>query len=203
MLEVVTPAASHSLTTKEAFKAEMGISGSGQDTAIDEWIAQASSMICGFCRRATFMRETVRQTEVLEASLSQILLDREYAVVITSVVEGGVTLDPSLYEVFGRVLYRLSSSGDRDVWSCGDRVVILYAAGYSSISVLPAALQRACLDVTKEVYFAKGENGRLKSEKVLDIIEQSWAVSSSSSGSSPISADVQGKLLPFVDEVIV
>lgn len=201
MLTVLTPASSHNLTVKETFKTEMGITGTDQDAQIDLWIAQASSAIHTYVRRKTFARETVQQTEVLSSSRNELFLDREYEISITSVTEGSTLLSGSDYELDDRTLYRLDSSGCRRCWYTG-RVVIVYAAGFTLLGNLPFTIERACLDAVKSLHFSKTRDNRLRSEKVLDIIEQSWSAAPSTSDHS-LPPDVEAKLTDFIDWVVV
>ncbi len=57
---VITPAATHDLTTLETVKDELGILNTAQDTRLYRWIAEASGFIKSYCNR-TFAEEQVSE----------------------------------------------------------------------------------------------------------------------------------------------
>ena len=61
IIEVVTPAASHDLTTLEIAKEELGIDTDENDARLARWIRETSVYIARHCNR-TLVMETVTET---------------------------------------------------------------------------------------------------------------------------------------------
>lgn len=164
MLEIITPAATHDLTVLATAKRELGITDTSQDVRIADLIEEASGMISAWCNRDGFGREVVRQTERLTDPRASIVLARDIGVSITSVVEDGVTIASTDYEVAGSLLYRLRDDA-RSTWKAG-KVVIEYAAGIVLPTDVPRGLERACLDLIQRLHPLVGRDTTVKSESV-------------------------------------
>jgi hypothetical protein len=162
MLSVITPATSSDLTILATLKAELGITGTTQDAYLSTLIAQVSDGCARYCRRTTFGRERVAQTERISTPRDCIVLDRDLAPSIVSVVEDGTTLAAADYEIDGALLYRLESDS-RIRWPVA-KIVVTYDAGYTLLTDLPADLERAALDWAKALYSAQGRDPMLRSE---------------------------------------
>jgi len=195
MLQILTPATTGNLTTLDTVKQDLKITDSSQDVILNRLILEASSKITSYCRRTTFGSESLRQIEY--GPLPCVVLARDLDPVISLVtVDGNATTD---YELDGSLLYRMASNS-RTTWESG-RILIEYTAGYVLLGNLPPAVERACLDTIKHLYFNTDRDAQLKGEKVLDIIEQSWSTSGQYELGLP--AGVSEALTPFMLEVIV
>lgn len=192
MLEIITPAASADLVTVEAVKAELRITGSGDDDWLEATITQASTAIARWCGQ-TFGRETLQQTERPCWPAGHIPLDRYLAPSITSVTVDGDTLDPADYEIDGSLLYRLSD-GRRVAWRHGV-VVVLYEVGFDLPDDAPADLQRAAMDMVATLHASRGRDPMLRSEEVEGIGSASYATPSAATAA--LSPSVQAMLAPW------
>lgn len=172
MLSVSVAAESTALVTLAAYKADQGITATTDDTYHTGLIASASLAIAKACRRPHFGRETVVQTERLTCYRLCIILDRDIAVSVSSVVVDGVTLDTDEYEADGALLYRLRDD-TRECWAPG-KIVITYAAGYSLPNGAPADLARACVLTMSAWSAARGRDPLLRSQTHEDTGAESY-----------------------------
>ena len=178
MLTIITPAVTGNLTVLATVKAELGITGSADDAYLEAMICQASQMLATFCGRRTFGLERVRQTERLNTSPEVIILDRDLNVGLVSVTEDGEALTAADYELDGSLLYRLDGA-ERVRWTAGTVVQITYDTGWQLLTDeagvgLPHDLERACLEVIKAGYYARGRDPMLRSESVEGIGSSSY-----------------------------
>src|ERR1044071_9207493 len=97
-LTVKTPATSFDLTDIDTVKDELEISGSESDDRLARYITEASRAIATWCNRV-FGKETVAETFRNGEGLECLVLARRPVVSITSIVEDGVTLSSSDYEL--------------------------------------------------------------------------------------------------------
>lgn len=173
MLVTIAPAVTGDLTVLATVKAELGIEGSGEDGYLAGLISQASAMLAAFCGRITFGTERLRQIERLDRSRDAILLKRNLQPRIINVTEDSVSLDPAAYEISGALLYRLEAER-RVPWPTDRRIEVIYDSGYDLLSGLPHDLERACLEVIKAQYHARGRDPLLRSESVEGIGSSAW-----------------------------
>ena len=171
ILTIVTAATVRALTTRDAVKGDLGLSGSGDDAWIDAQILAVSSAIEAFCGR-TFARETV--TETWRGFCQElVILDRAPVASITSVVEDGVTLAASDYELDAQkgLIYRLS--GDCRAWWRTQKLVVTYAGGFllpGQVGAnLPADIERACRLAVVSAYEQRGRDVMVRSESDTNI----------------------------------
>ncbi len=160
------------LTTLATVKAELGITGTDDDAYLETLIEQASASIETFCGRS-FASASQAQTFRLDRWRERLMLDRTPVASVASVVLNGTTLDGAAVEVESPgagFLLRVDGNGCSLGWPAG-RVVVTYTAGYAST---PADVERCCIDLVKLSYFARGRDPVLRSEKILDVIDQSW-----------------------------
>jgi len=137
MLTVTVPAESNDLTTLAAVKAELGVTGNGDDARLSGYIKQASDAVVSFCNRV-FAQETVSETLRLDQRRDELILSRYPVTALASIVENGVTLATADYEVEADTgaLRRLRDDGPWS-WPQG-KIVVVYTAGF----VLPGATGR-------------------------------------------------------------
>jgi hypothetical protein len=202
ILTVVTPATSQDLTLLATVKAELGISGSTEDTAIETWIDQASAACSAYCNRV-FGRETVtqqfRRYNRVERS-SVLVLDRFPVTSFTSVVEDGVTLvNGTDYEcdLSTGLLYRLSASDDSVVaWDC-DKLTVTYVGGFALLGDLPATVERACISMVKLLRASATRDPALRSENILSGLYSYTLFGPSDMGPGGLPNDVEALLAPY------
>lgn len=172
MLSILDPATTNDLTILATLKTELGITDTASDAYLADLIRQASDTVTRYCGRATFNRETVQQTERLTCRRECIVLDRDILPAITSVTEGGTALTADEYELDGSLLYRLC--GDVRICWAACKVVIVYAAGYVSLTDVPYDLERAVLITAAAWHSAKGRDPMLRSETTEGVGATSW-----------------------------
>jgi hypothetical protein len=124
----------------------------------------------------------VRQTE-RNVNLPCIILDRDIAPSITSVVEDGTTLAVTDYELDGSLLYRLS--GDYRIQWRATVLQVTYAAGYTLLTDLPQDLERACLDLCATIWASRGRDRSLRSESADGVGSVSYLDPRDSAGGLP------------------
>lgn len=171
MLEIVTPASSTRLTTLDAVKADLGLSGSASDEALGALIDQFSDAIAAWCGR-TFGAATVRETlEITRLCDRQsILLERWPVIAISSVTVTGIALtapDYLLDPAKGEIRYR-STDGRFWLWPVGD-TVITYSTGYAlpddDDRTLPHDIERAAILMVRSAWTSMGRDPALRSEE--------------------------------------
>lgn len=172
MLQILTPAATQSLTTLAAVKRELGISGTAEDTHLTALIAQASTICAAWCGRpGGFGRASLRQTERLTAWRPVLVLDWDLSPAVSAVtVDTAAVTD---YELDGSLLYRLSGRF-RTQWSPWTVVEVTYSAGFDLAVAVPADLERAALVLVTALYAARGRDPGLRSESVDGVTSASY-----------------------------
>jgi hypothetical protein len=191
-LVVITPAPATPLASLAAVKADLGITGAADDAWLLATIDEATAAAAAYCLRFEgFGRATWEQTERLTRIEPWIMLARDLEPAVATVTEDGTALATADYELdMGGLLYRLVDDV-RVAWTAR-KVVIRYDAGFVTI---PPGLARAAVDLVVRAYSARGRDPALKSERILDVIAQSW----STGGDAKVSAggvpkDVAGRL---------
>lgn len=186
---VTTPAASRDLTTKADVKIELGLTGSADDAWLDRAVTAASLSIAAYCKRE-FVSETLTDKHrflVTNSSFPRpiegIRLGRRpgpantgWATTITSVVEDGVTLASSAYELIlneGKLL-RLDSAGGLSLWAAS-QVTIVYSSGYPS-NAIPLDLANAAIEVVKVAWFGRQRDPMIKSEENPGVFKTEYVV---------------------------
>lgn len=168
MIELITAASSADLTVLANAKAELLVTGTDQDTRIAALITQASGICASYCMRPEgFGLATWRETLRLSMSREAIILARDLAPAITSVVVDGVTLAAADYELDGSLLHRLTD--DRLTYWAPGKVVVTYTAGFALLTDLPQEIERACLLTLQSLWAAPGRNPLVRSETAQDV----------------------------------
>ncbi|TWB19203.1 head-tail connector protein [Nitrospirillum bahiense] len=179
MLTVVTPAAHTRLTTLDAVKVELQLTGTADDSWMADLIDSASATIGRYVNRV-LPREGVRETWRLSHPEPSLLLTRWPLAALTSITEAGIPLDPIQYEVdqYGAV-WRLDGQDHLQAWACG-KVVANYTAGYllpeDAGRDLPEDIERAAVLLVKSAYFSRTRDPLVKSETVPGVLSTTWAV---------------------------
>ncbi|WP_193183262.1 head-tail connector protein [Nisaea sediminum] len=160
------------LTTLATVKEDLGYTDTAADTRLQRYIAEASSRIEGWCKQP-----------LLEASYSHIERSPGAAILlppdgklastvsITTVTIGSEELDAAFYELDGAILYRLSVSGARVCWGLSP-VTVAYQAGYKGAAEaganVPADLERACIDLVKDLERSRERDSFIRREDYSD-----------------------------------
>jgi hypothetical protein len=195
----VAPAAKD-LTLLATVKTELSITGTTQDAWLTDAIRQASDAIAAFCRRPEgFGRATYAQTWRAERSnerAESLILARDLAPSIVSVVEDGTTLASTDYLLDGSLLRRLSADAPID-WRAA-KIVATYQAGWTLLTDLPNDVERCCLDLVVRAQQARGRDPGLRSERILDVIAQSWDTPGGDGFKDGLPRDVAERLAPYI-----
>lgn len=192
MLTVLTPASTYDLTTLEAVKTEMEITGSTQDNFIGDLIRQASGDVARYTNRVLAL-ESVRELIripwrcVPGEESSRLWLRRVPVVSLTLVTENATTLVEGTDFECDRETGKLTRlAGGEALWWAGGAafgwsgvVVVEYSGGYSLLPDLPYDIERATMDLIKRRYYSRSRDPALRSQQVLDIINKSYTAESS------------------------
>lgn len=178
MLTIVTPAPTQDLITLATFKVARGITGTSDDAIWSALITQASAMIAGHCGRV-FREEVV--TETIRPSgrpPHSLMLARFPIGGVSSISEGGITLNSSDYFIDPQsgILERIC--GDRAAFWNG-ACVVTYSGGYRGdgdpLSV-PSDLQGACIDLVDHLKRRGASDPMLRSSEVDGVGSMSFQV---------------------------
>jgi uncharacterized phiE125 gp8 family phage protein len=204
---VLTPALSYDLVTLAAAKAEMEVTGTSDDAVIASFIRQASATVSTFCQRV-FPQETVTETFRLKDALwfspassrlaleSPLYLSRRPVGAITNITDNGTVLTPDAYDLdleSGR-LERLAGVYSGYGW--WGVVSVTYTGGYPPGGI-PGDLERAVMDLVKRAYFSRSRDPALRSEQVLDVINQSFTAIGSEQTVGGLPKDIADRLSPY------
>lgn len=183
---VIVAATNTNLTTLERVKAELSLADSdaSKDDILETRIAEASSAIAAYLRRCLAI-ETLAETFRLENEAPEFLSLRQWPVrSVTSVLEDGLAVDPSQYELNPDtgVIYRLDASGYRYVWIASKTVVVTYVAGYALPDDigrnLPAAIEQGAVKLVCDMHFGAGRDSRIKGESIPGVSQMDYWVGS-------------------------
>jgi hypothetical protein len=184
MITIITPPTTNMLTVTATAARELAIADA--TAGLQELIGQASDVCARYCGRPEgFGRATVRQTE-RNVNLPCIILDRDIAPAITSVVEDGTTLAATDWELDGSLLYRLS--GDYRIQWRATVLQVTYAAGYTLLTDLPQDIERACLIVLQAIHSSRGRDPHIRSESADGVGSVSYLDPRSNSDALPAQA---------------
>ncbi|MCA1971315.1 MAG: phage head-tail connector protein [Caenispirillum sp.] len=165
------------LTTLDTVKAELGITDTSLDTYLTRAINAASEQIEGHCGRV-FGSRTVSEVFRLDRCRPRIMLNHWPVTAVGSVTEDGAAVPEAERPIEdGIFLRRLDGDGADSLWTAA-KIEVSYTAGYvlpaAEGANLPADVEQACIDLVRLRYHAKDRDPALKSEKILDVIAQSW-----------------------------
>jgi hypothetical protein len=187
---VVTAATDSLLTTVDAVKVELNISGTDDDAHITNLIQEASDLIKNYTGRV-FGKEKVRET-IGAKGLPEILLERTPIVSIEGITFNGLAItDYSIQDADAGVLFKVSGWTSTELsWTTFARHpsqymeplwAFTYWGGYvlpnwddtMDPRTLPHDLERACIDIAKTLYKARNVDGTISRYKIGDT-DVSW-----------------------------
>lgn len=191
MLTVTVEADSYAIVSLASAKAALSITGSAEDTAVQDYIDRASDVIAQHCNRV-FALETVSEQFRLNLHRAELLLSRYPVVEVTSIGEDDATLVPADFEIdkANGILSRLY--GGRQCWWPLSKTTVVYSAGYA-LAKMPPALKQACLQLVKAYYIGADRDPLVRSESVTPMSSASYF----SGDDAHLPPDVVGLLKPF------
>ena len=175
ILTINTPATSFALTTKEAVKLDLGITGSTDDTLINTYILACSKQLANACNRV-FGEEVVSEKFRFSSSKEAVILSRRAVESVTSVIEDDVLLVAADYELDKEagLLYRLDD--DEPLTWFATKLVVVYTAGWDLPTEAPEDLAKAAVALVKAQYLSKGRDPLIRSENVPGVYEVAYWV---------------------------
>lgn len=199
MLTIVTPPAVTALCTVDAVKAAVSVTGTDDDAFIGDLVSGASSDIATMLGR-TMGRARFRQTERLSEWVRFISLECLPFAELHSAQVDGAAIDLSLCEADASRLFRLDATDCRVPW-CG-KVVLEYSAGWllpgQTGRTLPAAIERACIDLVVMRYSAKGRAPLLRAEQTDGVGRWEYQIASGMAMDGGMPADIAARLAGYV-----
>lgn len=199
ILIVTSAATSFNLTTAAAVRQELSIAGVDDDLWINGKLPRASAAAATYCGRI-LARQTYSQMFRTDYECSRMLFLREYPVTsITSVIEDGVTLATTDYEIEAEtgILYRLCS--DQRVPWIGCKVTVVFVAGYvlpGGVSTLPNDIEDATIALMKSAYMARQKDPALKSYEVPGVVSETYWIAGPGDESGNLPPEVTSLLDP-------
>lgn len=169
MLTIVTPAETTDLTTLAAVKSELGLTTADHDAQLADYISQVSTSVNSYCNRV-FARETVAETFRPDCRLNHLVLSRFPVSAISSIVENGVELVVSDYELDADLgIARRLVSDSKSTWPSG-KIIVTYAGGYLLPGDvgrdLPEDIERAAIMLAAQAFSSAGIDATVKRETV-------------------------------------
>lgn len=191
-ITVITPAASKDLTVLTTVKAELEVTGTTDDTFLGTLIQQASAAIVSYCGRE-FAAEEVDET-VKAYGTATLMISRTPVTALST-----VTLDDGISSVtVPRTDYALEDAENGFIrslvgpwkWTATQGTGILarpvagsefqaykvrYTGGYTLLTTLPHDVERACIDLVKVKYLARGQAGNITEQEVPGVYRAEYA----------------------------
>lgn len=201
IVTIVTAADTHDLTTLATAKDELNILDSAQDDRIRRWIHEISGFIETYCNR-TFASETVSElwrTPGNGVDMDRLRLTRFPVSAVTSITEDAdAALTTSDYETDADAgwIYRMTgASGTRTRWYA-QKIVVVYTAGYATLTDLPWQIETACLTLLQHRNAARGRGDPyLQQIDVPGLLTRRWWIPSGDAAGLP--PEVIDLLAPF------
>lgn len=216
ILTVTAPAATTTLCELSRLKSELKITDDSADADLTAMLARATGRIVEYCGIAQASDGTRNLgTEVLVETIrlpnrwpseawsahrmpEELILKRRPVLDIASIVEDGITLDPTSYEasLVGGILTRLSSD-DLPIHWRARKVVVTYTAGWKLPGEdgrnLPSGAEDVCLALAKAEYFSGARDPAVKTVRIEGVSERSYYMR----GDAPV-----GGMEPALSQVI-
>lgn len=180
----VTSAASDVLLLTEAEARQATGVETGQETKIQQLRRAVSAAIVSRCNvwadgatAPTLRLETLSQQFRLECPVDEIRLVRRPVISVTSVIEDGVTLETTDYELNPSTGMLLRLCSDYPSWWAPAKITVVYTAGWNSV---PENMRSAAMRLANAVW-ARATRGdpSLKRIEIPDVITKEFWVAPS------------------------
>lgn len=198
VVTVIAAAESQDLTTLETVKAELGITDNLSDNKLLAYIRQASSQCASYCDRV-FGLETVEETFIETPWHNALKLRRRPIQLVNSVELAESPLDPSEYivDTEAGLIYRNPPLLSYAAYPWPGNIVVNYDAGYELLDFLPHAIERACLLLVSQYWYAAGRDPFLRSEEIPGVATYSYGFGSAQAAGTTLPPEVTALLDPY------
>lgn len=168
-LAVSGPASTLQMLSIEEMRAIAGVTGSGQDAALNARGLAVAANIAAECKitigsgsEPTLWQETLTET-FYGSDGRELRLSRRHNVEIISITVDGEAIDPEEYfvEPESGIIHRVHGFGRH--WTCCQKTVVVYKAGFET---LPGDLKEAASDLFRAFTREDGRDPYVKSETV-------------------------------------
>lgn len=216
MFSVVTVATNKRLTTIEAVKSDLGITGNAEDVKLERLIDRVSSMIARYIGvpaasdgSATLALETLsesfRESPWLRGSRRSLILARRPVPEIVSITIGDAIIPADGYELDGAagILRRADGCAVPFSAAAGLRTVVEFKAGWTlapeTNPTLPPDIEGAAIGLIRAARFSQERDPAIKSEWTTDIERiDYWVGQIGQNGAFP--PDIASMLDPYCYE---
>jgi hypothetical protein len=165
MITITTPATSQRLVTVESVRSVLGLADRQDDELLRNLCDRASDVIARHCKRV-FGLETVEETLRLRCATDGLILARYPIAAVASIVENGVTLAASDYEIEAEPGFLCRLTGDRETRWPAVKIIATYSAGYDLPNDTPNALKQAAIELVKAFYMGADRDPAVRNEGV-------------------------------------
>jgi len=207
MFEVVTPVEDPAILSTDELRLAAGLlpTDTSKDGVLTELGLQASDAIALLCKLAndgvnapTLLSETCRDTFRLEHPRVALVLSRRFVTALASVVEDGVTLAATDYELdrASGILKRISGEAYVN-WSTS-KIIVNYTAGFSSPT---SNLKRAANLLVKQMVSEDGRDLMVRRERT-DGVGETEYFATVDGKESPLASAVKSLLRPYTNWLI-
>ena len=200
-ITITTPADTKRLCELSTLKADLGITGGDDDTALELKIDQASAAIVAYCERE-FARETVKETLAGFGEFN-LMLKRTPIISIASILYDAVTVDatdyvvnePDVGLVYNKFRWRDTARGLVGIGRIPENNSreYLYEANYTAGYLLPSEtgrdlpfdIEAACLQLSSMLWKGRNRDQSIESEAVSGVYSVKYSASTLLTGHFP------------------
>lgn len=168
-LTVTSPASDLTLLTIQEMRDAAGVTGTGSDAALQAMEAQNAASIMSECDIAvgagappTLRKERLTET-IYQACAESLVLSRRHEIAINSIVEDGVTLLNTDFQVDPESGVVTKLCDDFPVFWSAKKIVVVYDAGFATV---PGDLKKVATDFLRSTWLEKARDPKIKRERV-------------------------------------
>lgn len=165
----ISPPVPVALTTAEAIKAALNISGADSDDELTALAAEVSQQIEDYCG-TIFGKRAVTERHHLEEGGTTFILHYSPAAALTSVMIDSQSQTNADFRL--NLMHGMLRRVDNAPFGVGEHVIV-YDAGYDS-NAIPPAVARAALELAKYLYETKGAHDDLVSQQTVDVGQEAY-----------------------------
>lgn len=213
VLSVTTPATDLSLLTLPEMRAAVRVPDGRRDVDVKRIGTRVADAIVTACKVATdgAVPPTLRAESVVDTfrlnrwygrtdhgrAPNELVLSRRPIISIASVVEAGITLDPTSYELRAGAGMLLRLFGDTPTHWVPSKIVVTYSAGWA---IVPEGLKRAAEKMMRLYWSEASRDPLLKSVDIPGVENKTYWIGGVNDPSIP--QDVLDDLGPYINPLI-